>query len=158
MSDARHYSPTPRKVPLCLAAGTAVVPSLSACQGQGNQDTLAVEALTLWCSCLSQVQRVFPAVLCCRVLACKVGHGERSKAMLMSRPCMQGSTVVLGNLASTNRGNEGAAAAVALAPARAAPTTGRWRSFVAWGLIIAPFIPASNLFFWVCPRVSPCVH
>ena len=158
MSNARHYSPTPRKVHLCLAAGTAVVPSLSACQGQGNQDTLAVEALTLWCSCLSQVQRVFPAVLCCRVLACKVGHGERSKAMLMSRPCMQGSTVVLGNLASTNRGNEGAAAAVALAPARAAPTTGRWRSFVAWGLIIAPFIPASNLFFWVCPRVSPCVH
>ena len=25
----------------------------------------------------------------------------------------------------------------------------RWRSFVAMGLIVAPFLPASNLFFWV---------
>ena len=65
---------------------------------------------------------------------------------------------MLGNVASTNGGDEGAAAAVALAPARAAPTTGRWRSFVAWGLIIAPFIPASNLFFWVCRGISSCVH
>lgn len=84
-------------------------------------------------------------------------RSERGRAMLMSHLCMQGSTVVLGNVASTNGGNEGAAAAVALAPARAAPTTGRWRSFVAWGLIIAPFIPASNLFFWVCPGVSSCM-
>ncbi len=25
----------------------------------------------------------------------------------------------------------------------------RWRSFVAIGLIVAPFLPASNIFFWV---------
>ncbi len=44
------------------------------------------------------------------------------------------------------------AAAAPLVPKqaqRAAPFKGRWRSFVAVGLIIAPFLPASNLFFWV---------
>jgi len=26
----------------------------------------------------------------------------------------------------------------------------RWHCFVATGLIVMPFLPASNLFFWVC--------
>ena len=33
----------------------------------------------------------------------------------------------------------------------------RWRSFVAMGLVVAPFLPASNLFFWVRPA-WPSAH
>ena len=68
----------------------------------------------------------------------------------MSHPCMQGNSVMLGNPASANSGDGGVAAAAELAPAQSAPMRGGWWCFVAWGLIIAPFMPASNLFFWVC--------
>ncbi|CAL5229598.1 g12956 [Coccomyxa viridis] len=64
----------------------------------------------------------------------------------------RGNVVSLEAVASTNGGANGMAAAAPLVPKqsqRAAPFKGRWRSFVAVGLIIAPFLPASNLFFWV---------
>ncbi len=41
---------------------------------------------------------------------------------------------------------------------RPAPVKGRWRSFVAVGLIIAPFLPASNLFFWVWGSSCSMMH
>ncbi len=62
------------------------------------------------------------------------------------------------------RGGSASSLEAAGAEAESAPLSGRsmqkaalarrrqrWRSFVALGLIVAPFLPASNLFFWVSP-------
>lgn len=37
----------------------------------------------------------------------------------------------------------------------------RWQSFVGVGLVVAPFLPASNVFFWVRSKLAKlirCLH